>query len=995
MARRTADEMRRFNALITEASKTFAELNKTMKQMDSKNIKEATKEVKTLNDAVEDIGSGLGHLKNMWKASPKDIGKSAAAAQRWSGEMKNALESAGKMKGAMGMAAKAAGALGGIVGGISKSLLGMPGLVLMGIKAVIDTAMKIDGYVKGMNKDFARVRGPQIMTRDISKQFKDFNSAVTSIGNNLRDGLQVSEVKAFMESMTAAGLRIGTLNEGFYSYRDAVHVAAKASKVFGTDLVATGAFMGKMMIDFKMDLEDVDDSFVQVAFDAEKSGMSTDRFWNAVQNASASLSFYGAFIKGVSKNIKAFSETQVTGAEESVQAIDQMTKMFAKNATQTNMAFIEIAKKGGQTTKELREKFNEVADIYRGKSADIELKIMASKDSIEIEKLRGEQKRYNMLATRAANAAIAPTIGMAQEMGLLADQTPELLLDLMKGIHGNNLSVNLLGGPLEAIIKGVEGVSKGQVSQDLVKQMYAASKSAADQLVSVVGGIKNLSIISSATQKNIEGVNENTSPETIDAIASELAQQTGINQISAKQLVKAAAADQKFATFFSEQVNLAKDGKLSNKKLVENMEAFRRKQDVGTNIVKYGYKSQSISDKQARDAYDDTFEKVRDQTLSMEDMKNIAKDGGKWQLALLTGVVDISTGISKLVTHFMPSESKSLKDLAAIKASLGTIKKEFPDLAKKLETTDPGALIYELKTSINKNTEELKAQEYVQRELGKIGGIGEADALLRDLGSKKTKTKGEEELIEVLKVLVAKGSTKEKFDKLLSEQKQFNGKNIKDTKELIEKDTKAVTLLYGVNENASKTAELMDTMVAGQVAGKPEAAKSMIDMLMGKYGKTMSKEQLARTPALQTQVMTLAKKYGAMERVSAGTVGMGPGMSVEKINLEKMKKMLEKFYPAETAPTEPVKDANVIKGGILYAGAGDLVIDKESLAGAIAGSPGSAIPMIPETPATAAVGGAGGRNISISVTATEKDLAQRIANEVRAVLYNQHVTGMV
>ena len=40
-----------------------------------------------------------------------------------------------------------------------------------------------------------------------------------------------------------------------------------------------------------------------------------------------------------------------------------------------------------------------------------------------------------------------------------------------------------------------------------------------------------------------------------------------------------------------------------------------------------------------------------------------------------------------------------------------------------------------------------------------------------------------------------------------------------------------------------------------------------------------------------------------------------------------------------------------------------------------------------------AVGG-GGKTININVSATEKDLAQRIANEVRGVLYKEQLTGM-
>jgi capsular polysaccharide biosynthesis protein len=38
--------------------------------------------------------------------------------------------------------------------------------------------------------------------------------------------------------------------------------------------------------------------------------------------------------------------------------------------------------------------------------------------------------------------------------------------------------------------------------------------------------------------------------------------------------------------------------------------------------------------------------------------------------------------------------------------------------------------------------------------------------------------------------------------------------------------------------------------------------------------------------------------------------------------------------------------------------------------------------------------GAGQKTININVNATEKDLAQRIANEIRSHLYREQLTGM-
>ena len=49
---------------------------------------------------------------------------------------------------------------------------------------------------------------------------------------------------------------------------------------------------------------------------------------------------------------------------------------------------------------------------------------------------------------------------------------------------------------------------------------------------------------------------------------------------------------------------------------------------------------------------------------------------------------------------------------------------------------------------------------------------------------------------------------------------------------------------------------------------------------------------------------------------------------------------------------------------------------------------------VPANPTLAAPGGAAQKSITINVNATEKDLAQRIANEIRGVLYKEQLTGM-
>lgn len=986
MADMSAKQMRKMADLTVTLNDHFKELAKTMKSFGSSNAfkeaaadaEKATKKVENLNDAVENVAGGFSHLKNMWKASPGQMGKAAAAASKWSDEIKGAVSAAGNMKGAMGVAAKAAGVLGGVVGGISKSLTGMPGLVLMGIKAVIDTAMKIDTYVKNMNKDFARVRGPEIMNKNIKQQFKDFNTAVTSIGDNLRDGLQVSEVKNFMEAMTGAGMRIGVLNEGFYSYRDAVHVAAKASKVFGTDMVAVAGMMGKLMIDYKMNLEDVDDSFVQVAFDAEKSGLSTDRFWTAVQNASASLSFYGSFIKGVSQNIKTFSETQVTGAQETTDAVSQMTQLFAKNTDQANLAFIRMLGKGGVSLSALSKKFKEVADVYAGKAGEVELKIAASQDAVEIEALRKEQQGYNQLALRAQEAASGDQLKIAQNMGMLSDQAPDLLLNLLKSVNGANLSTARSGESLEAIIKGVEHLTGGQISQELVKQIFYGVQGTAQNVVNAVKSIEDLSKVDAGI---LGAAKENSTPEQLDRISTQLQAQAGIDKFQADYIVKAAAADEAFKTTFNDLVTKAQAGNLSSEEINNALTNLLKKSDVGTKVLQRNYRKTDVSDKKMVDAYDDTFKQVRSQTLSMEDMKNIAKDGAKWQLAMITGVVDISVGVSRIVEHLDKKWGKTIAQSKSVETAVNALKNEFPDIASKLGSVDPGAIVQELNAGIKKQTEKLETLDYVGQALAGLKSSTDVRHKTVELESKDKLTEGEKELLAVLKRLPDRSLSDQQFKKQLKDEKVINADRTKEAKQAIEKNSKAVTYLTTIDEKAGTTAELMDAMVAGEMAGKPESIKAVIDMLKSKYpsGK-MPVSALSRTPAIQQKIMDLAQN-------TPGGVGYDWTNSYKEVRLDKL-------YPATTAPAVPSERHQGLQSPLTVTSPGSVILHpKETILPASYGDFRST-PLMKEMPGLSSAAGGKGGDISITVNATERDLAQKIANEVRAVLYKQQVTGM-
>jgi len=81
---------------------------------------------------------------------------------------------------------------------------------------------------------------------------------------------------------------------------------------------------------------------------------------------------------------------------------------------------------------------------------------------------------------------------------------------------------------------------------------------------------------------------------------------------------------------------------------------------------------------------------------------------------------------------------------------------------------------------------------------------------------------------------------------------------------------------------------------------------------------------------------------------------------------------------------------DIVKGGFVNVKAGDILVDKSSFAQGMGGPPGAAIPSIAEAGGAGGAGGAG-QTINIQVTAVEKDLAGRIANQIKKELYNRQI----
>jgi hypothetical protein len=1000
MSKKTLKEMQaiaaqtaQFGKALESSAKISEELSSIMNKVDKKlgdmvkseekvkkGIKEAKNETEAWSNNMEDVANAFTSFGKILKGSQggfRDLVKQASSFSE-------------KFKGASG----AMGKLSGFAGGFSKAL--GPAAMIAG--QIWDTITSLDSYVKNLNKRFAEIRGPQIMGVDVKKQMKDFNSAIFSITDNLRDGLNAQEVYNFFDAINAAGQRITTLNQGFYGYRDAVHIAAKASKVFGMSLDATARYMASFGTDYQMQLEDIDDAFVQVAFDAQKSGLSTDRFWTAVTNASASLAFYGKFVKDASNTMKTFTDTQVTGADEAATKAQELTQMFSKASTQSNMAFAEIARKGGANLTQL---FKSVAENADKEAAGIREKIsllsvdMDPANADAIDKLRKQLVAAEQKSTRATNASTAGIVAQGQDLAMLSGDAPKLMLDLISGINGLNFSTTKAGNRQLAAIQGAAKIS-GQSEQSIRELIYMAQTQAGllkKGLVDDAGLIQGLSRLNNLTDtgnKNadilisgIKKLSSDTGTATLNEMSASMSSLLNMGKDQADILLKAASVDVQTRNFLAEQLSLAKSGMPVNQdEIVKKFNVLLGKTDVAKKLTQSNLTAQEEVLAQQKKDYDDTFKKLTDNTLSLSDMQKIIAEGSGYQLASLAQLQDISAATTSMARFLSgvggyksPSEKRAEKELKE-SGVMGRV--------KKVGATQAGVDILkekqaaELVLAKKKKTEAVISQASgtgagdLGVQFDKNGKITE-DGFTTLMGlldaEKKDMDEGQKAIIQAYQdsLMVSKKEealTSKRFGELSVGAKKNSKADQAKTEEVITTADKQLTALNTIDEASVQTANL--------IAGQSDPEKIMQAMQSKYAGQTVNVDKIL-------------KDFGPT------AVGMVKD-KLDKLKLQSTGKLL-RFKKAETVEDPSKNDVlDVMRGGMVNVKSGDVVVDKNSLAQVLGGSPGSAIPFLK---GGAAAGGTvpGGNSIVITVNANEKDLGARIANEIKGALYQLNVVG--
>jgi len=981
---------RKLNVKETEAMAAAAE----------KYGKKSVKELRNVESAVGGVQDGVSQLTAMFKAPARDLMSQAKQAGKYADRMKDVAKATAKSSGLLGVAGKAAGTMGAAVGGVSKLLLGWPGLILMGIKAIIDVGTQLDTYVKNLNKAFAQVRGPDIMTPDVTKQFKQFNDAVFDIGRNIQDGLRPDQVQEFAATITQAGVHLDTLNQGFYSYRDAVHIAAKASKTLGIDMLRSSDMMGTMMLNLRMNLDDVDSAFVEVAYDAQKAGLTTDKFWGAVQNATHSLAFYGKFVKEISNTMKVLSESQVSGLDDTQQSVEELGQAFAKSSTQTNMAFIALARQGGTSFKKL---FTTLKTKATKEFEDMKMKVefleakkgKSSAEVTELERLRKEMINSGRKRQRMDQAYQNGDVAMAQEMAMATGEAPGLLLDLIKGINGVNLTEVQTGANLETVLQGIEGATKGAFSKTTVRTMIENVQQQANLLRDVLNrtsavkdGIDKIrkgktnpdkadkvqQDLASELLVQLGKIDENLSPEETEKMSTKLGNILDIDSESAKKVIDAAAVNDDMRKTLKDIL----DGSLDGDQAIGVLNKLIGGKDVGTGLMKRQLNQQATAKKDVQKAYDDTFDKIVNNTLSVEDMKDIVAKGMKWEVLSAAGIQNISSWITEIGRKYL-----NKKPTKAQEEAMERLPK---DVAKAVKTTTMGAteeMFYAKQQKTTATTGMTEATGMLGM-LSSIENIDQANLKYQELQKKgdKNLTKVEKKQLAYLQSIGAANKTilpgileKSKKEQILKYEEQ-----LKTSKTALEKYDVQINSLKAIDASAEEQAELLGVGLMTD----PKAAEAFYQLAKGKYGqggKLDLEKMRGVSKAIVKQQAILHKSY-----VPAGggvQLGGGSYRTPEQVDISKEK-------PIETKPAPNPPPLQGLKTPEMVTKAGPVVLHpKEIILPAGLGDFHTKPMMMGASAAAPAGGVAGGKTITITINATERDMAQRIGNEVRGIMHKE------
>lgn len=303
----------------------------------------------------------------------------------------------------MKVAGKGAGMFSGAISLLGHALKANPiMLIVSAIQMVASVVNEFDQMIKGLNKSWKEMAGSPALIKDIRGSMKAFNDSIFNLDRNMRLGLKASNIQEFFKTMSSAGLTTEGVSKRVGDFNSAIETGYEMSLKFGVSFSEMGSMMANQMVDLRSSLDDVSEAFKGMSYDAAVAGVQSQKFYQVVESASMSLSFYGNFLESTSKRLRDFVQTGVMGFKDASQTVQDLANTFKGMGMDQRRALVNIIGEG-EVTSMFQDRLKEMNDeITKQSSKVMGLAGGGNKKEFEAAKMRLDAMRGDARNLREA-----------------------------------------------------------------------------------------------------------------------------------------------------------------------------------------------------------------------------------------------------------------------------------------------------------------------------------------------------------------------------------------------------------------------------------------------------------------------------------------------------------------------------------------------------------------------------------------------------------------
>lgn len=395
------------------------------------------------------------------------------------------MKVAGATSGATSKLASTVSLFGTALKGLGKLSIIMA--VIGAVGKLVTVMSDLDKFLKGLNRKFVELAGPMQDIGDAAGAMKEYNLAIHDISRNIRMGLKAEDIQRLFGAMAASGMSLQGVIARIGDYSTAIESARKTSLAFGVSLEEMGTMVSDQMLELRIGLSEVEDSFVQISGSAERAGISSTKFYQAVEQSALQLGFYGNFLESASKQLANFIETGRLGLGDSIKQTQELTSTLEKLGTVDKMKVIQLV---GED--EIRKMFNQAYKNFESKRVSLEEEILSMRKdfnetedleekkrlSREIEAREKELRAVQAMSDEARDAMSGTLDQMASKLPMLSDRLGQMIAK----IFGK-------GGPFSGVFEE-GGLAYQKIMGDVFKmseeqaiKFHANAKAGANQIL--------------------------------------------------------------------------------------------------------------------------------------------------------------------------------------------------------------------------------------------------------------------------------------------------------------------------------------------------------------------------------------------------------------------------------------------------------------------------------------------------------------------------------